>query len=310
MSKLFLFLVLMFFAKTNNAQEINNGEELINMFRSSTVSLGQTQVSIDTNHHVSQKFVLSGTGVIFYLKGSKGTIPCVITAKHVIYDPNRNWYPTELQIRFYNDDTLSFNEYSGLKTTLRSGTHVHWFSLDDSNVDLACIPLIPGYNMDIEDSTILQKIHMIAYNNIAGNSDIFDGEMVMVLGYPGFATSNVLVKSILRQGIVSWTNPRKNISSPYLIDCNIFPGNSGGPVFTVPYGLRKKEDNNWKPMFGGIVTEVYYEKQFATDSTAKNQIYNFENKQIFVEQKAALGVVEPASRVRELLDYTSTYIKH
>ncbi len=94
MSKLFLFLVLMFFAKTNNAQEINNGEELINMFRSSTVSLGQTQVSIDTNHHVSQKFVLSGTGVIFYLKGSKSTIPCVITAKHVIYDPNRNWYPT------------------------------------------------------------------------------------------------------------------------------------------------------------------------------------------------------------------------
>ena len=304
MRKLLLIIAIACFTKKSEAQGV------IDRFRASTVSIGQTQFYIDSNHHLYKKFLLMGTGVIFYLKNSKGTIPCVITAKHVVYYPKKNWFPEELQIRFYDDDTLSFKEHTGLKITIKSGSHLRWFSLPDSSVDLACIPLLPGYNMDVGDTNLLKKLHALPYNSIALNTDIFDGEIIMALGYPGFANENILAKSILRQGIISWTNPIKNINSTYLIDCNIFPGNSGGPVFTLPYGLSRTDLKlGGKPMFGGIVTEVYYEQQNATDSTTRNNIYNFQNKQIFVEQKAALGVVEPASKVRELLNFTSSFIK-
>lgn len=304
MRKLLPILVITFFTR------ISEGQGVIDMFRASTVSIGQTQLSIDANHHLSKKFLLRGTGVLFYLKNSKVTIPCIITAKHVVYYPKQNWYPKELQIRFDDDDTLSFKEYTGLKINIKSGNYLRWYCLPDSNVDLACIPLIPGDNMDIHDTDILKKSPVLPYNSIASNSDIFDGESIMVLGYPGFATENILVKSILRQGIISWTNPRKNINSTYLIDCNVFPGNSGGPVFIMPYGLGKADlKAGGKPMFGGIVTEVYFEQQNATDSTTQNNMHNFQNKQIFVEQKTALGVVEPATRVRELLEFVSAHIE-
>ena len=65
---------------------------------------------------------------------------------------------------------------------------------------------------------------------------MFEGATILVLGYPGIVGNQYLVRAISRSGIVAWLNPEEPYQKPFLIDANIYPGNSGGPVIKVPAG--------------------------------------------------------------------------
>jgi hypothetical protein len=282
-------------------------EDLINDVRGKTICIGFVVSKLDSSKIIHRFFSPIGTGVLFYVKTANTVVPCIVTAKHVVYNPNENWSPDTINIRFSSEDTLGFDEYTGIRVILKDDRYIYWIPHPDPKVDLVCIPLLNNFI----DAPKNETLHTLGYQDIASSNEIYDGESIMVLGYPGFATSKILVRSVLRQGIISWTNPRNPVANTFLIDCNIFPGNSGSPVFTMPFGLGPNNTLllGGKIKFAGIVTEVYYEQQHATDSTTLNDIRNFQGRQIFVQQKTALGVVEPAQRIKELLDFVNTIFK-
>lgn len=273
----------------------------VSRYRKALVCIGTIQVTKDYKNVSNSKFNSVGSGLIMYVKDKKGEIiPCLITAKHVFESRRQNWFPSSLQLRFYGSDTLSFSKYLGIQLKLLDKGKKLWFELPDSTVDIACIPLIDQYiSMNKSDPV---SITPLPYNAIAQDEDIYDGAEVMVLGFPGIAPSDVLVKTILRRGVISWTNPTNPTSSKFLIDCNIFPGNSGGPVFTLPLGINRKGEimNGGYIKFAGIVTLVYNEPQNAFDSLGNN-VYDNYNRTIYYKQRGALASAEPASKVRELL---------
>ncbi len=300
-----LVFILAFFGKAAYSQGI------IDKFRSNTVCLGRVEIFLDSSHQVHKVFWPVGTGVISYVKTKNVQVPCIITAKHVVYNSKNNWFPNVLYLRLSEDDTLDFDNYTGIPISLKEDNSISWIPHPNGSVDLVCIPLINN----ILGTPLHDHFKALLYSDIADS--VYEGESILVLGYPGFATSKVLVKSILRQGIVSWTNPKNPQVNTFLIDCNIFPGNSGGPVFTLPYGLGPYNPRSGmngilsggELKFAGIVTEVYVENQNATDSILNN-LTNFSGKQIFVQQKTALAVVEPAPRIRELLDFVNLIFKN
>jgi hypothetical protein len=82
--------------------------------------------------------------------------------------------------------------------------------------------------------------HGISLSNIAASpDDLFEGANVLVVGYPGIVGNEYLVRSIVRYGAISWINPEHPYEKPFLIDANIYPGNSGGPVIRIPIGVDK-----------------------------------------------------------------------
>jgi hypothetical protein len=293
---LYLFIVLSIFKVAS--------QNLINSLRQKTVCLGMVD-SFKDQHKTQTYFSPVGTGILMSIKTKSGDrYACIITAKHVVESKSLNWFPQTMQVRFSEDEISPFNKNLGMKIDLVKNNKLLWFSHPDSTVDLACIPLLDFYTLNNMDTGHI--FHILNDNDVGINSDIYDGAEIFVLGYPGFAGFDILVKSILRQGIISWTNPIKPEENTFLIDCNIYPGNSGGPVFTVPFGIGKSPLGPGKTTFAGIVTKIYYETQNATDSV-RNKVFDKKDRQIFYSQKAALAIVEPSTRVIELLKYVEGF---
>lgn len=256
-----------------------------------------------------RSFYPIGSGVVAYVKGKGNQIvPCLITAKHCFENKKQKWFPESLQLRFNGSDTLSFDEYLGIKLKLIDKGKKLWFAYPDSLVDLACIPLTDANIIVSKDDPI--SIVPIPYDAFGASSDIYDGAEIFVLGFPGVVGYDVLVKSVLRRGIISWTSPRNPQQNTFLIDCNIFPGNSGGPVFTYPIGIANNGvvRNGGFIRFAGIVSKIYNSVEPVTDSLNNTKLPNV-NRTLFYKQRAGLAVVEPASRVKDLLKHVEDFLK-
>jgi hypothetical protein len=107
------------------------------VFGKDTVVDFQETLGVTTKKRI---FNIVGTGVIFYIKyfGKKDTsiVPCIVTAKHVFYNPHENHFPSQLNIRFKWDEKLSLDSYFGINIKLHEGLNqTHWISHPDSSVD-------------------------------------------------------------------------------------------------------------------------------------------------------------------------------
>lgn len=237
-----------------------------------------------------------GTGVLFYVNHLKETVPVLVTAKHVFEDTENEWNPSELRLRFSWFDDKPVDEYFGFRLVLFEEGKKNWFSHSNEEVDLAGIPLNIPANLDIGSVSI--KVQ--AYSQIATDQEIFEGASIYVLGYPGAVGAEYWTKALVRHGIVSWfsrTNPK---GSKILIDCDIFPGNSGGPVFYFPVGMGSDGGFQFgtEIKFMGIVSQ----RRFSPTEVIGTKLISLES--------IGIGVVEPASRVRELLNEIESAIKN
>lgn len=188
-------------------------------------------VAVDQNTH-RQFFLVIGTGVVIALDEHTGYF---VTAKHVFYDPQKNWHPNELRIRFpWQEDRSVFDEL-GIVLKLRDAVGRDlWESLGDGS-DLAAIapPSVPI-------TPKIKTIEAVFTGDFAKDTDLYQGAPTLVLGYPGVVGNEYLVRAIVRQGIVAWTSPQDPMQSPFMVDANVLPGNSGSPVFRIPAGLTRE----------------------------------------------------------------------
>lgn len=277
-------------------------------WQKSTVSIG----IIDTLDYIDKKipyYKIIGTGVFFYVKYDTTIIPCLITAKHVFHDSSKNWFPSSVRIRFSWYDDQPVDEYFGFEIELKNDNSNYWFEHPDSEIDLACIPIyIPSHLVELNN----YKLPVLPYKQIGTDFDIYEGESILVFGYPGAVGINFHTKAIIRQGIVAWTPPNFDADSKILIDCDIFPGNSGGPVFSYPIGLSRdgKFEFGKEIKFIGIVVERRLSNtKLFTSEKLDTPLTDSRGNLLLSYESIGIGVVIPSTRIRELLVFTQKEIE-
>jgi len=287
-------------------------------WRNATIAFGviDTAKAIDQNtgkYIITSKgdtsripyFKVIGTGIICASPDTNIRIPLLLTAKHVFNDPKKKWNPSSLRIRFSWFSNKSVGEYLGIPINLKDvkGKNL-WIPHPNALVDLAVLPLA----ISIQDAG-RNSIAPVTIQDFANENDAFEGAPVLLLGYPGAVGANYWTKPIIRHGVIAHVDEARFGKTPFLIDAMIFPGNSGGPVFLIPSGMSK--DGSFaiggQSKFLGVVSSaarqiVQVEKsafQFESSSTdsAQSHFKSFDYM--------GIGIIEPAGRVKELLEFIS-----
>jgi hypothetical protein len=131
--------------------------------------------------------------------------------------------------------------------------------------------------------------------------ELLQGADVLVLGYPGAGGALFWTEAVARKGIIAWLSPTSPITERFLIDANVSPGNSGGPVFRLPGGMDRGGNLvlGGRVSFLGIVSKALpeYVPVIADDGKA-----NLKLPGLYAPSLVGLTVVEPAHRVMELLE--------
>jgi hypothetical protein len=248
---------------------------------------------LDRDQLQGEYYKVIGSGIVF-MTGPRTAY--IVTAKHVFYDPTKGWHPSEIRIRFGWQDQKSVYAEHGVSIQLRgdAGRDL-WASLPDDS-DIAAIPA-PAPMIENQPST--------AVDSIATADDLFEGENIVAIGYPGIVGNEYLVRAISRGGIVAWLNPRNPMENRFLIDSNIYPGNSGGPVIKVPGGLAK----DGSMTFGGRAVLLGIVVEAPGQSADFDLKVPGQSQPMRIHEQVPLGgtgVVEPASKVRALLESLQT----
>jgi trypsin-like peptidase len=296
-NKIFRITYLFFMTSTLLAQGVSQSPpEWTEHFRNSTISIGRI-----VNQGQQRQFQVLGTGIIVALNKSTGFI---VTAKHIFGDPSQSWHPSQLRVRFAWQEKKSLMEEYGeaIDLTTADGTNLWTGSAD---ADLAALPLPRSFAK--------LPLHAVGFQDFASEEELFDGATVFIFGYPNVTATLVggqaLARAITRGGVIAWTDPSGPTENPFLIDANILPGNSGGPVFKVPTGVSK--DGNFtlggRVAFLGIVTQDV-SGWYAVQADGRIIQIKFPDlplpsvEHVQVTGIGGLGKVEPAAKVRRLIE--------
>src|SRR5437870_4717036 len=201
------------------------GKSWLDHWRESTVAIGKVQ-----REGGKPRFTVIATGVIVgSVPGQKR--PWLVTAKHVFYNPAEGWNPAVVFVRFSWFETRPA-DYLGIPIRLQQNGRRTWVPHPDPEVDLAYVPL----SVTPEEAG-KSELQAVILSQFASPAEVYEAAPVLVLGYPAAVGADYLVRALLRQGVVAWVSPENPAGKPFLIDANIFPGNSGGPVLYLPTGI-------------------------------------------------------------------------
>jgi len=161
-------------------------------------------------------FVSVGTGFIT----EHETFNILITCKHVVFDNEQKTFLPNLFASFnQKDGTLGRRSLETLKKELK----IDWFFHKEPNVDLAIMPF--GIDQEKDD---IKRMGKDLYEKV---EEIAEGEEIFFLGFPALGIKmEKNIRPIVRAGIIALIQDDKT----FLIDANVFPGNSGSPVFLKP----------------------------------------------------------------------------
>jgi len=184
-------------------------------------------------------------------------VSCILTCKHVAdigtwIAINRK--PSGIMVVPISD----YQQRTGLK----------WFFHHDVNVDLAAMPF------PIQDTMDIKFIWRDLFESPEG---VVEGDDVFFLGFPLGIGSREKLTPLVRAGIVSY----KQNDSILLIEGNVFPGNSGGPVFLKPSFYDFKTGTFGRitpPTFIGLLQAfISYEEVAVSLQTGRQRVVFQEN---------------------------------
>lgn len=297
-----ILLVFLLVAGTSVTAEDQPKKSWIEAVKDATVAIGTlrtARVKTPKGEEEKRIFAVVGTGVVMIAPGQKEGLPWLVTARHVFYDPAKNWDPDFVQIRFNWFDQKPVDEYLGITIKLKQNNKHLWLPHRDASVDLVALPLV----ISIKDAG-RPSVDPIPIQTYATATDLYEGASILAFGYPGAVGPAYWTRAVLRTGIIAWISPEKPLSTTFLIDSLVFPGNSGGPVFKVPTGVDQYGNLNvgGKIAFLGIISQGRKEANplYAGDKAIEMQGPKG-TVAVVSEQWVGIGVVEPAERVKELL---------
>lgn len=265
--------------------------EMLDHWRRSTISLG-----LVVQENGSTKFVTLGSAVIVALDGHRA---CLLTAKHMVQDPQSGMPFPALWMRF---PALDGKDETPIPLALFDNQHRNtWVASDDS--DLVVLPLPRA-------AWTHPNPHAVGIQDFANPEiDLFQGAAAMVLGYPGIIGEQFLTAPIARGGMIAWVDPSDPAGKPFLVDANLYNGNSGGPVFRLRNGFDRYGNMNIGGGFAFIGIVSKGPLQQAPVISEQGYVYHVNpvtgrpsQEVAVVKNVGGIGIVEPVARVRKLLE--------
>ena len=261
------------------------------VLRGATVGVGRPIID-------GTKLVFAPIGSAVLVKASAKRL-CIVTAKHVFFNPSQGYAPDKLLIRLPKD-AISEDEDDGVEIELITNNKNNWKSLDDGS-DLAII--------DAPNLSKYFRRYAISVNQFGNEADIFQGATVVIIGYPGLLSTYYAKTPILRGGLIAWVDPDGQYTKPFLVDANLFPGNSGGPVFRSKNGMEADGSIGLGGGYSliGIVSQG--PRQFAPVRTGESPVVR-QNPEggppvpalAEVLAVGGIGAIEPISKIKNLVE--------
>jgi hypothetical protein len=202
-------------------------------------------------------YVPIGTGFLLAHPFGGRSFNCLVTAKHVIMKDDG-------QLR--NDVFIVANKKTmgidALQLSVLSHSGIVWKAHAEKDVGIIPIPVIPK----------IHDLKRLSSDLVEDFSNVREGDEIFFLGFPlSLGATPSRVTPIVRGGMVAM----KNEDETFLIDANVFPGNSGSPVFfkpcpftSGPTGLKLGQIR--PPKLIGIVTSYLpYEEVAVSPQTGR-----------------------------------------
>jgi hypothetical protein len=173
-----------------------------------------------------------------------------------------------------------------------------WRGADDADLAVVALPDLSAY----------KDLHGIPLADFGSEDDIYQGASVVVFGYPELLGSAYQTTPIARNGIVAWTNPNGRLDNTFLVDANVFSGNSGGPVFHMPTGVTRKGTfalGGSLKLIGIVSKDAYEEAPVHAGETPISVINQQAGTATPMTAKVlnigGIGIVEPISKAKKLI---------
>lgn len=205
--------------------------------------------------------------------------PCLITNRHVVQGCIDSGARV-LQVRFNKVGSLDSKIYQ-IPTHAKDGREL-WTFHEDASCDVAAMLLPPN---QFEQGGLRYEFcrggtgHVI-YKDLVHNRQIGEGDGVFVLGFPMGQAGEERNYPIVRQGAIAriqdWAD---GTSRSVLIDANVFPGNSGGPVFIKPElaSFTGTPNNPRALLLGMISAYIPYIDRAISEQTGTVRSFHQEN---------------------------------
>lgn len=174
-----------------------------------------------------------GTGFFFsFAVNDDRFVPAIVTNRHVLKDVST------LQVVFSAYDSQRRRIHESYQ--IQNVKEIVIFH-PDKNTDLAVVPIISLLEEFRNETGIAPEISYLNHSllpqpeNISKMKTIED---VLVVGYPNGLWDKVNNQPLVRRGITaSDYKVDFNGENKFIIDCSIFPGSSGSPVFMLIDGM-------------------------------------------------------------------------
>jgi len=203
----------------------------------------------------------------------------------------------------------SLADYAKIRLNLKSGQprdfnlplvtsgKKHWAAHPDENVDLAVFCLDGEHlrALDFFETYLLSDNHCWTVDEMR-EAGVAEGDGVFVLGYPLGVMSHGLQRAICRFGCVARIRDLfDGATKSFLIDGQVFPGASGGPVISCPEVAHVPNTKTVKAAaLMGIVSHV-------EGAWVKGEDRPDRKVDIRVKIPAGLAIVQPTDRIREAI---------
>lgn len=213
----------------------------------------------------------------------------LVTNRHVVQ--NR----TELVVRFNSPLNTGASSYS-IPLSQPDGTP-SWTLHPSLEVDVAVVRI----NIDRLKADGIGPLQFINDTNAlsieqACDIGVSEGDGVFVLGFPMGLAGDERNYVIVRQGIIARIQDLlKGTAKQFLIDASVFPGNSGGPVFTKPEAVAIQNTKaHSRCVFLGMVSSYLPYFEFAVSEQTGR-------RRMMFEENSGLGIVVPYDLIRETI---------
>ena len=202
-----------------------------------------------------------GTGFMHKFCGSGDeAIQCVVTNRHVIAGS----VSCELVFRSQRVDAA---DAPIVASTIRFdlGFEERWYKHPDERVDLAALPLSNEFRQMLGNGfTPLYKATQLSQLVTAeAAAELNAVEEILMVGYPDGLWDQANNLPVARRGITATpVSVEWNGRNEFLIDCSVYPGSSGSPVYLFsPSGTRLSVEHRLIPtnqvMLLGVVKSVF-----------------------------------------------------
>jgi hypothetical protein len=274
-------------------------------------SLKKTVVFLQTNcaefDPSGKQIIKSYAGTAFLLgvsdpKLNGGAFTYLVTNRHLAQPGIEDGRPCQPIAYFLRADmkVATSGSYSAVEQI--PVNVLTWNYSSDPSVDLAITPIsIKPDKVDVEflPSTLLMSDADITQDKVEeGDSVLFTGLFVQMVG-------QAHSEPIIREGKIAMM-PKEQIPTTlrslgdvYLVDCHVFGGNSGSPMFIDLAGQRE----------GGFIAGINY-KLFGVVSGYVKESSTFELKTVAayagtVDANSGVAVVVPAQKILDIINSTA-----